>query len=63
MKSKRTGLTLGLLAGAAIAAYAVNKLSKNSFKKLGERTAELRNKLTDELIELKNIKRTEQRFI
>ncbi len=63
MKSKRTGLTLGLLAGAAIAAYAVSKLNKNSFKKLGERTSELRNSLTNQLSELKNIKRTEHRFI
>jgi len=63
MKSKRTGLTLGLLAGAAIAAFAVNRLSKNSFKKLGERTSKLRDTLTNQLIELKNIKRTEQRFI
>ena len=41
MQSKKTGLTLGLLAGAAIAAYAVNKLSKNSFKKLSQ--AEIHN--------------------
>ena len=63
MKSKRTGLTLGLLAGAAIAAYAVSKLSKNSFKKLGDKTSELRDSLTNQISELKNIKRTEQRFI
>lgn len=63
MNSKRTGLTLGILAGAALAAYAASKLSKDSLKKLGDRTSELRDSLTNQLNELKNIKRTDQRFI
>lgn len=63
MKSSRTGLTLGLLAGAALAAFALSKLGKESFKKLGERTSNLRISLTNQLMELKNIKRTDKRFI
>ncbi len=63
MKSNRTGLTLGILAGAAVAAFAVSKLGKNSIKKLGERTAELRDSLTNQLIEIRNLKKAENGFI
>lgn len=63
MKSNKTGLAIGLLAGAAIAAYAVSKISKESIQKLGAKTADLRNSLTNQLIELKKISKTENRFI
>ncbi len=63
MSSTKTKLTLGLLAGAAVAAFAVSKLGQNSIKKLGERTASLRNLLNQQLSELQNFKRTDKRFI
>ena len=63
MKSNRTGLTLGLLAGAALAAFAVSKIGKSSIKNLGKRTAELRDSLTNQLIEIKNLKKAENGFI
>ncbi len=63
MSSTKTKLTLGLLAGAAVAAFAVSKLGQNSIKKLGERTADLRNLLNQQLNELQNFKRTDKRFI
>jgi len=63
MSSTKTKLTLGLLAGAAVAAFAVSKLGQNSIKKLGERTADLRNLLNQQLSELQNFKRTDKRFI
>lgn len=63
MKSNRTGLTLGLLAGAALAAYAVSKLGKDSIKKISKRTSELRDALTNQLIEIKNLKKAENGFI
>lgn len=63
MASTKTKLTLGLLAGAAVAAFAVTKLGKNSIKKLGDRTADLRESLTNQLNELQNFKRTDKRFI
>jgi len=63
MKSNRTGLTIGLLAGAAIAAFAVSKFGKSPIKRLGEQTAHLRESLTNELKELGNFKRTDRRFI
>ncbi len=63
MTTKKTKLTLGLLAGAAVAVFAVSKLGKNSIKKLGERTADLRDSLSTQLSELQNFKRTDNRFI
>lgn len=63
MKSNRTGLTLGLLAGAALAAFAVSKLGKNSIKSIGDRTAELRDTLTKQLIEIRQLKKAENGFI
>ena len=63
MPSTKTKLTLGLLAGAAVAAFAITKIGKNSINALGERTAELRNSLANQLNELKNFKRTDNRFI
>ncbi len=63
MSSTKTKLTLGLLAGAAVAAFAVSKLGQTSIKKLGERTADLRDSLNQQLSELQNFKRTDKRFI
>jgi glycine cleavage system pyridoxal-binding protein P len=63
MKSTRTGLTLGLLAGAALAAFAVSKVGKNSIKKLSERTAELKDSLNNQLTEIRNLKKAENGFI
>ncbi len=63
MNSRKTGLTFGLIAGAALAAYAVSKVSKDSVKELGKKVSDLRNSLTNQLTELKNIKRTDKRFI
>ena len=63
MPSTKTKLTLGLLAGAAVAAFAITKLGKSSIKTLGEKTAELRDSLASQLDELQNFKRTDNRFI
>ncbi len=63
MTTTKTKLTLGLLAGAAVAAFAVSKLGQNSIKELGERTADLRKALNQQLNQLRNFKRTDKRFI
>lgn len=63
MSSTKTKLTLGLLAGAAVAAFAISKLGQDSLKKLSERTSGLRESLNEQLSELKNFKRTDKRFI
>ncbi len=63
MTSTKTKLTLGLLAGAAVTAFAVSKLGQNSIKKLGERTADLRKLLNQQLNQLQNFKRIDNRFI
>lgn len=63
MPSTKTKLTLGLLAGAAVAAFAITKLGKNSIHTLGEKTSELRDSLAHQLNELQNFKRTDKRFI
>jgi len=54
MKSSRTGLTIGLLAGAAIATYVVSKFGKSYISKIGEQTARLRESLAKEI---KNFKK------
>jgi glycine cleavage system pyridoxal-binding protein P len=63
MSSTKTKLTLGLLAGAAVAAFAISKLGQDSLKKLSERTSGLRDSLNEQLSELQNFKRTDKRFI
>ncbi|MCF6359799.1 MAG: hypothetical protein L3J29_03460 [Cyclobacteriaceae bacterium] len=63
MSSTKTKLTLGLLAGAAMAAFAVSKVGQNSIKQLAERTANLRNSLDKQLSDLQIFKRTDNRFI
>ncbi len=63
MSSTKTKLTLGLLAGAAVAAFAISKLGQDSLKKLSERTSGLRESLNEQLSELKIFKRTDKRFI
>ncbi len=63
MSSTKTKLTLGLLAGAAVTAFAISKLGKDSLKNLSEKTSDLRDSLNDQLSELKNFKRTDKRFI
>ena len=63
MKSSRTGLAFGILAGAALVAFAVSKAGHNSIKKLGDRVANLRTAVTNEVEELKKLKGHGQRFI
>ncbi len=63
MKSNKTGLTLGILAGTALAAFAVSKLGKNSIKKIKEKTSALRELLTNQLVEIRNLKKAENGFI
>jgi len=63
MSSTKTKLTLGLLAGAAVAAFAISKLGQDSLKKLSERTSGLGDSLNEQLSELQNFKRTDKRFI
>lgn len=63
MKSSRTGLAFGILAGAALAAFAVTKAGRTSLKKLGDRAAELRDEVTREVKQFKKLKGHGQRFI
>lgn len=63
MSSIKIKLTLGLLAGATVAAFAVSKIGQNSLKILADKTADLRDTLNQQLNELQNFKRTDKRFI
>lgn len=63
MKSSRTNLAFGILAGAALAAFAVSKAGRTSMKRLGDKVAELRDNVTNEVKELKRLKGHGQRFI
>lgn len=63
MTRKSKGIAFGLIAGAALAAYALAKISKKSVKELGQKVSDLRNSLNEQLTELKNINRTDNRFI
>ena len=66
MGSLRKNLTivLGVAAGAALTAFAVSKSGQKEIKRLGTRTAELRESLLDNVAkDLTKIKRVSREFI
>ncbi|RLD22539.1 MAG: hypothetical protein DRI71_07380 [Bacteroidetes bacterium] len=61
---KSITIALGVAAGAAITAFAVSKSGQKEIKRLGERTAELRESLIDNVAkDLTKIKRVSKEFI
>jgi hypothetical protein len=61
---KSITIALGVAAGAAITAFAVSKSGQKEIKRIGERTAELRESLIDNVAkDLTKIKRVSKEFI
>lgn len=56
-------IVLGVAAGAALTAFAVSRSGQKELKKLGEKTAELKDSLLDVTKDLTKIKRTSKNFI
>ena len=57
-------IVLGVAAGAALTAFAVSKSGQKEFKRLGSRTAELRDSLLNDVTtDLTKIKRVSREFI
>ena len=56
-------IVLGVAAGAALTAFAVSRSGQKELKKLGEKTAEIKDSLLDVTKDLTKIKRTSKNFI
>ncbi len=61
---KSITIVLGVAAGAALTAFAVSKSGQKEIKRIGDRTAELRESLLDNVAkDLTKIKRVSKEFI
>ena len=61
---KSITIVLGVAAGAALTAFAVSKSGQKEIKRIGDRTAELRESLLDNMAkDLTKIKRVSKEFI
>lgn len=61
---RNISIVLGVTAGAALAAFAVSKSGQKEIKRIGERTAEIRESLLNNVTtDLTKIKRISKEFI
>ena len=61
---KKVALVLGVAAGAALAAFATSKSGQKEFKKIGDRTAGMRDDLLSMIDrDVTRLKKMSQRFI
>jgi sulfite exporter TauE/SafE len=60
---KNLTIVLGVVAGAALTAFAVSKSGKEEIKRLSLKTAKLRDELLNVTKDLTKIKRTSEEFI
>jgi hypothetical protein len=62
--TKSLTIVLGVAAGAALTVYATSKSGQKEIKKLGSRTAQLREELLNNVVkDLTKIKRVSKEFI